>query len=114
MVRILNGLMRTLTAPRSGRRATLCLPGGGSTVWMASTALDCIPMLDAQNKAARGGPGAGGDLCKLAEAGRVVCYPVGTVVRVVKRTSLWRFVEVIEGEDKGRAGWVQAEFLATA
>ena len=88
--------------------------GGGMMIWLASTGDDFDPMLDAQNAAGAGGPGAGGQLVRLAEAGRVQSYPVGTRVRVISSGWFSQQVEVLDSGfpgDRGRTGWVQAEFV---
>ena len=71
-------------------------------------------MLEAQDAAARGGPGSGEALSRLAAAGRVRVYASGTRVRVTKIASSSRFVEVLDGEGQGRSGWVQREFVLGA
>jgi hypothetical protein len=102
------------TATRFGGLGTLQLPGGGGGVWLASSDEDWAPMLEAQAAAAKGGPGSGEALSRLAAAGRVRAYASGTRVRVTKISSSSRFVEVLDGADKGRSGWVQREFVLGA
>jgi hypothetical protein len=102
------------TATRVGDLGTLHLPGGGGEVWLATSEEDWGPMLEAQDAAARGGPRLGEALSRLAAAGRVRAYASGTRVRVTKVSSSSRFVEVLDGEDKGRSGWVQREFVLGA
>jgi hypothetical protein len=102
------------TATRVGDLGTLHLPGGGGEVWLATSEEDWDAMLEAQDAAARGGPGSGEALSRLAAAGRVRAYASGTRVRVTKISSSSRFVEVLDGEDKGRSGWVQREFILGA
>jgi hypothetical protein len=97
-----------------GDLGTLRLPGGGGDVWLATSDEDRDAMLEAQAAAAQGGPGSGEAMRRLAEAGRVRAYASGTRVRVTKVTSFTRFVEVLDGEDKGRSGWVQREFILGA
>jgi hypothetical protein len=98
----------------AGDLGTLQLPGGGGEVWLATSDEDWAPMLEAQDAAARGGPGSGEALSRLAAAGRVRAYASGTRVRVTKISSSSRFVEVLDGEAKGRSGWVQREFILGA
>jgi hypothetical protein len=98
----------------AGDLGTLRLPGGGGEVWLATSDEDWAPMLEAQDAAARGGPGSGEVMSRLAAAGRVRAYASGTRVRVMKISSYSRFVEVLDGEDKGRSGWVQREFILGA
>jgi hypothetical protein len=98
----------------AGDLGTLQLPGGGGEVWLATSDEDLAPMLEAQAAAAKGGPGSGEAMSRLAEAGRVRAYASGTRVRVTKIASSSRFVEVLDGADKGRSGWVQREFILGA
>lgn len=102
------------TATRVGDLGTLHLPGGGGEVWLATSEEDWGPMLEAQDAAARGGPGSGAAMSRLAAAGRVRAYASGTRVRVTKVSSSSRFVEVLDGEAKGQSGWVQREFVLGA
>jgi hypothetical protein len=102
------------TATRIDDLGTLHLPGGGGEVWLATSEEDWGPMLEAQAAAERGGPGSGAALSRLAAAGRVRAYASGTRVRVTRISSSSRFVEVLDGADKGRSGWVQREFVLGA
>lgn len=86
--------------------------GGSSAVWLATTSDDYDAMLDAQNAAARGGPGAGSLMLRLAESGRARAYPGGSEVQVIETAVGSALVEIASGEDKGRQGWVQKEMLA--
>jgi hypothetical protein len=108
------GVAGPSTATRVGDLGTLHLPGGGGEVWLATSEEDWDPMLEAQDAAARGGPGSGEALSRLAAAGRVRAYASGTRVRVTKTSSSSRFVEVLDGADEGRSGWVQREFVLGA
>ena len=54
--------------------------GGGRVVWIALDKRSWFPMLDAQNIGAQGGPGAGGPIFRLIQAGKVAVLPVGTRV----------------------------------
>jgi hypothetical protein len=102
------------TQTRIGDLGTLHLQGGGGEVWLATSDEDWAPMLEAQDAAAQGGPGSGEAMRRLAAAGRVRAYASGTRVRVTKISSSSRFVEVLDGADKGRSGWVQREFVLGA
>jgi hypothetical protein len=98
------------TSPVADNTATLELPGGQG-VWLATSDADWNDLLDAENAAAEGGPGAGAAIRLMGESGRARKYPNGTRVRILKASPLSRFVEVIDGDDRGRTGWVQAEFV---
>jgi hypothetical protein len=100
------------TSPRLqvGADAVLDLPGA-TGVWLATNDEDFDAMIDAENAAAKGGPGAGAAIYRLAESGRARKYPVGTRVVVQKLGLFSAFVEVIEGPDRGRSGWVQIEIV---
>jgi hypothetical protein len=84
---------------------------GGTAVWMATTDDDWDDLIDAENFGAGGGKGAGGPIYRMAQAGRARVYPNGTRVRVRKTSFTARFVEVVDGDDTGRSGWVQVEFV---
>jgi hypothetical protein len=81
-------------------------------VWLALDENSWDALLDAQNQAGQGGPGAGAALFRLAEAGKVKIYPIGTRVRVVKSGLASRLVEVLDGPDRGDRGWVQFELVS--
>ena len=102
------------TATRFGDLGTLQLPGGGGDVWLATTEEDWAPMLEVQDAAARGGPGSGEAMSPSGRGGAGGAYASGTRVRVTKTSSSSRFVEVLDGEDEGRSGWVQREFVLGA
>lgn len=87
------------------------LAGLHNGIWLARTDADWDPMIDAQIAAAQGGPGSGAPLNRLAEAGRVRFYAIGTKIQVMERAVFSSRVEVIEGPDKGESGWVQNEFV---
>jgi hypothetical protein len=66
-------------------------------------------MLDAQNlTSAKESASA---LYRLAEAGKVKFYAIGTPVRVIKSDVGRLKVEIAEGPDRGDQGWVQVEFV---
>jgi hypothetical protein len=60
-------------------------------------------MLDAENAMSLAA------MARLAEAGKVRAYPVGTRVKVVGSSIFSRKVIVTDGEDAGDMGWVQNE-----
>jgi hypothetical protein len=97
-------------ALHAGDPARLDLPGA-NVVWLATTDDDWDALLDAENIGAKGGPGSLAPISRLAEAGRARCYANGTPVIVRKTAFMSIFVEIAEGEDAGRSGWVQREFV---
>jgi hypothetical protein len=105
-----DGRLRPIPVPSVDDTATLELPGGQG-VWLATSDADWNDLIDAENAAAEGGPGAGAAIARMGESGRARKYPNGTRVRVLKASPLSLFVEVVDGVDRGRTGWVQAEFV---
>jgi hypothetical protein len=98
--------------PRPGEEAQLKGLGLRNGVWLALDENSWDAMLDAQNEGAKEGPGAGSALFRLAQAGKVRIYPIGTRVRVLKSGFGSRLVEVLEGPDRGDRGWVQSELVS--
>jgi hypothetical protein len=66
-------------------------------------------MLDAQNLASA--KEAAPALQRLAQAGKIKFYAIGTPVRVIKSDVGRLKVEIAEGPDRGDQGWVQVEFV---
>ncbi|MGP0065930.1 MAG: hypothetical protein ACLQGP_20315 [Isosphaeraceae bacterium] len=79
--------------------------GSDGAVWLALEESAWNDMLDAQNAQSLGA------LARLARAGKVKAYPVGTKVRVIHSGIVSRKVIVLDGEDSGDMGWVQVEFV---
>jgi hypothetical protein len=100
------------SSPGVGEEGQLRGLGLKNGVWLALDEDSWNDMLDAQNKAAQGGPGAGSALYRLAESGKIRIFPIGTRVSVVKTGFASRQVEILEGEDRGKRGWVQLELVS--
>jgi hypothetical protein len=100
------------SSPVVGEEGQLKGLGQKNGVWLALDQDSWDDMLDAQNKAAQGGPGAGAAIHRLAESGKIRIFPIGTRVRVVKSGFASRRVEILEGEDRGKRGWVQIELVS--
>lgn len=91
---------------RPGIGDTACLGyagGGGHAVWICLQESAWNDMLDAQNA------GSLGAMARLAQAGKVKAYPVGTRVKVAGSSLFSRKVIVLDGDDAGDMGWVQTE-----
>jgi hypothetical protein len=84
---------------------------GAQGVWIALDESAWDAMLDAESQAAGGGKGAGAAIYQLAEAKRIRIIPTGSKVRILEKGATSRKVEVVSGEDRGKVGWVQAEFV---
>jgi hypothetical protein len=84
---------------------------GASGVWIALDEASWDAMIGAEVEGARGGPGAGAAIYRLARDGKARKFPVGTRVRVVHLGFASAQVEVLGGEEAGARGWVQSEFV---
>lgn len=86
---------------------------GGNGTWLAKTEPDFGPMIEAHAEIPRakaeGRAGGGAAQQRLTDAGRIRIYANGTRVRVKDVGPGSLFVELLDGEDKGRSGRVQAE-----
>ena len=96
--------------PRPGETGTLDF-GDASASWLAGVEADFDALVDAENLAGTGKPGAGGALSKLASSGRATRYPAGARVRVLEVRGLRCQVEMRDEPDRGRRGWVQLRFV---
>jgi hypothetical protein len=100
----------SLRRPRPGETGTLDYRGV-ATFWLAGVEMDFDALVDAENQAATGKPGAGSAISKLASSGRATRYRAGAHVRVLEVRGLRCHVEMLDEPDRGRRGWVQLRFV---
>lgn len=84
---------------------------GGRPVWLAAGEEDYAPMLEAEERAARGGRGDGELRFRLAEANRIFLIAGGSLAEVRNNGFGWVDVKLLDGNKKGRIGRVQREFV---
>jgi hypothetical protein len=85
---------------------------GADCVWVCLDDSAWDAMIDAENRIAeRRQPHPGEAIARLAEAGRIRIIATGSKVRILDRGAVSRKIEIVSGEDRGKVGWVQAEFV---
>lgn len=84
---------------------------GGPAVWLAAGIDDYEPMLEAEERAARGGRGDGEMRFRLAEAKRIFLVAGGSSAEVRDNGFGWVDVKMLDGDKKGQVGRVQRELV---
>jgi hypothetical protein len=95
-----------------GQTARLGHRGGGDqSVWLCLDEVFWNEMIAAQNPGAERAKAPRATLHRLAAAGKVKRYPIGTKVKVLSSSAVSHQVKVIEGKDEGDIGWIQFEHV---
>lgn len=96
-------------APGVGQTGRIVAGAKYDGAWMAFRGGDYELMTQAEDRAARGGKGAGADLYQMAAKGLVRIIGAGTSVKVLESGIDSRKVEILDGEDRGKTGWIRAK-----